>query len=61
MKQKTYLTITPFLFLVIAVVHLIRIWKGWDISIAGSEIPLWASWAALVVASYLSYSGYKLK
>lgn len=60
MKQKTYLTLTPLVFLVIAAVHLIRVWKGWDVTVGDNDIQLWVSWAAVVVAGYLSYSGYQI-
>jgi len=48
MDQKAYNTITAVLFLVIAVLHLLRIIVGWPAQIGGLDIPLWASWLALV-------------
>jgi len=44
-------------FLIVAVVHLLRIIFGWEVRIGGVDIPLWASWIALVAAAALAYPG----
>ena len=60
MDQKAYNTTTAALFLVIAALHLLRIIFGWSAQIGGLDIPLWASWLALVVAGALAYVGFRL-
>jgi hypothetical protein len=60
LDQKAYNTITAALFLVIAALHLLRIIFGWPAQIGGIDIPLWASWLALVVAGALAYVGFRL-
>jgi len=60
MGQKTYFTTTFIVFAVIGVLHLLRILNGWDAEIGGLVIPLWASWVAVLVAGYLSFSAYRL-
>ena len=57
MDQKTYNTITAALFLVMGMLHLLRIIFGWPAQIGGLDIPLWASWLALPVTGALAYSG----
>ena len=59
MNQKTYMTVTATLFLVMAVVHLLRIIFGWQAEIGGLSIPFWASWLAIFVAGALAYFGFK--
>ena len=58
LDQKAYNTITAALFLVIAVLHLARIIFSWPAQIGGLDIPLWASWPALVIAGALAYFGF---
>lgn len=63
LQQRTYLQITGLIFIVIAVLHLLRVllgWKALGISVAGWMVPGWISWIAVVVAGYLAYSAYKL-
>jgi len=57
MQQTAYNTITAVLFLVIALLHLLRIIFGWPAQIGGLDIPVWVSWVALVVAGALAYFG----
>ena len=59
LDQKAYNTITAVLFLVIAVLHLLRIIFAWPAQIGGLDIPLWASWLALVVTGALAYFGFR--
>jgi hypothetical protein len=59
MQQATYNTITAVLFLVIALLHLLRIIFGWPAQIGGLDIPLWASWLALIVTAALAYLGFR--
>lgn len=61
MSPKNYHLVSGIVFLVIAVLHLARIVYGWEASIGGWLVPLWLSWVALVISSYLAYSGLKQK
>ena len=47
------------LFLVIALVHLLRIVFGWPAQLAGWSVPLWLSWLALVVTGALAWFGFR--
>ena len=42
------------IFAIVALMHLLRLVLGWDATIAGTEIPMWVSVAALVIAGSLS-------
>jgi hypothetical protein len=59
MNRNTYLTVTATLFLVVAVVHLLRIILGWHVEIGGLSIPFWLSWLAVLVAGALAYFGFR--
>jgi hypothetical protein len=43
-------TATATLFLVVAIMHLLRIIFGWQVEIGGLSIPFWASWLAFLWA-----------
>ena len=60
MTEKTFSTIAAAIFGVVAVLHLVRILLGWSIIIEGWTVPMWVSWAGLVIAGGLSYFGAKL-
>jgi hypothetical protein len=58
LNRNTYLTVTVTLFLIVAIVHLLRIILGWHVKIGGLSIPLWVSWLAGLVAGALAYFGF---
>ena len=59
MDQKTYNITTAALFLIIALLHLLRVIFGWPAQIGGLDIPLWASWLALIVSGALAWFGFR--
>jgi len=61
MSQKSYYTITGAVFLIIAILHLLRIVNGWPADIGGFIVPMWLSWIAVLLAGYLAYHGLKIK
>ncbi|HEY9583772.1 MAG TPA: hypothetical protein VJI66_02310 [Candidatus Paceibacterota bacterium] len=61
MTKKDFLSIVSALFLIIGIIHLIRIVSGWDVQVGDLMIPVWASWVGVIVAFYLSFQGFKLR
>lgn len=61
MDQRTYARLTGVIFLIIAVLHALRILYRWGAVIGGWMVPMWLSWAALVVAGYLAWWGLSKK
>lgn len=61
MSNNIYYTTVASVFLVIAILHLIRAVKGWEAVIAGASIPIWFSWVAVALAGYLSIRGFQLR
>jgi hypothetical protein len=58
LNQKTYMTVTATLFLVVAIMHLLRIIFGWQVEIGGLSIPFWVSWLGVLLAGALAYLGF---
>lgn len=58
LNRKTYMTVTATLFLIVAIMHLLRIIFGWSVEIGGLSIPFWASWLGVLVAGALAYLGF---
>lgn len=52
--MKTFTTIAVALFALIALLHLLRLFTGWEIVVAGFVIPVWWSAIGLVVAGGLA-------
>ena len=48
------------IFFIIALLHAVRIFYGWEAVIGGLKVPTWVSWIALVISAYLSYAGLSL-
>ena len=57
MEQRTFAVTAGVVFALVALAHLVRIYFGWPIVIGSWSMPMWASWAALVVAGGLAYLG----
>ena len=60
MTARTYFLATAILFSVIALVHLVRIILGWEATVAGWPLPMWLSWAAIVVTAVIAFYGLRL-
>ncbi len=60
MTQNVYLRVTGFIFLLIAILHLLRLVFGWEAVIVERAVPHWLSVVALIVAGYLAYEGFRL-
>ena len=60
MTQKAYLRATGLIFLIIAVLHLLRLIFGWGAVFEGWAVPQWLSVVALIITGYLAYEGFRL-
>lgn len=60
MKQKTFNLVVGVIFLLIALLHVLRLLWGWEAAIGGWEVPMGLSWVALVVSGYLAYTAFRL-
>ena len=53
MSTKAYLIVTGIIFVIVAVLHLLRLIYQWPAEIGAFSMPMWLSCAALFVASVL--------
>ena len=60
MSRKTFLQVAGVIFLVIAVIHLLRIVFGVPATVGGQSIPMWVSWFPLLFMGFLGYQGLRL-
>jgi hypothetical protein len=52
--NKPFTMAAVVIFAIVAVMHLLRFVLGWDATIARTEIPMWVSVLALVIAGVLA-------
>ena len=58
MELSSYSRLAGAIFAIVAVLQLVRAVRGWPVTVAGTAIPIWASWVAFVVAGVLAWSGF---
>lgn len=51
--MKPFTTIAVVVFAVMAIVHLLRLFAGWEVVVAGFAIPVWWSGVGVVIAGAL--------
>ena len=60
MSVQNYALASSIIFLLVALLQLLRIVAQWDVMIGGWHLPLWASVVAVLVAGFLSFAGFRL-
>ena len=53
--MKPFTTVAVVIFALVALMQLLRVALGWEITVNGVLIPLWASVVACVVAATLAF------
>ncbi len=53
--------IAGIVFLVISVVHALRLVFRWDVVIGGWPVPMWVSWVAVALFGVLAYAMWSVK
>jgi hypothetical protein len=59
--MRAYLQISATVFGLIALGHLLRLFRHWPVDLAGYMVPLWVSWVGLVLAGGLSVWALRLR
>jgi hypothetical protein len=59
MSRKTFSWLAGAIFALVALLHLLRIYMGWAVTIDSWSVPTWVSWVGVIVAGGLSYAGLK--
>ena len=52
--KKPFTSLAVLLFAVVALVHLLRLVFGWEVTINGAAVPQWASILGIVIAAGLA-------
>jgi hypothetical protein len=52
--MKPFTTIAAVIFAVIALLHSLRLYSGWEVTVRGMVVSMWASVAGLVIAAGLA-------
>ena len=60
MRIKVFSTICGMIFVIIAVMHILRLSFSWEISIGGFTVPMWISYGAVAIFGYLGYAAFRL-
>jgi hypothetical protein len=60
MTPRIFSLITATLFTLMALLHVLRLLRGWQLTIGDVVVPLWVSWIGLAIAGYLAYQGVKV-
>ncbi len=59
MNTKMYYRVVAGIFSIIAVLHLARLFYGWEATMCGAVIPLWMSAVGAAIAGYLAFRGWQ--
>jgi hypothetical protein len=51
---KPFTTIAVVIFTLMAIVHLLRLFVGWEVTVVGFVIPVWWSAVGLIIAGGLA-------
>jgi hypothetical protein len=60
MNQKLFSLVAGLIFLVVAVIHALRLIFSWHVTFVGWAVPIWVSWIAFLVSGFLAYEGLRL-
>jgi len=53
--KKPFTTIAVGIFALVALVHVLRLVWGWEVTFQGGVVPLWVSWLGIIVAGGLAF------
>jgi len=53
--MKPFTSLAVLVFSLISLLQLLRVVMGWEVTVAGHAVPLWASVVACVVAGALAF------
>ncbi len=61
MSQRAFNLVAGTVFLIVAMLHALRLLLGWEAVIGNWHVPRWVSWPALVLASFLAWTAFRLE
>lgn len=60
MNTRSYAITSSVIFLLVALLHVLRLIQQWDIVIGTWHMPIWTSIMAAIVTGFLSFQGFRL-
>lgn len=57
-QKRRYYFVVSTLFLLVALLHFVRIINGWELVLGDYSIPMWMSWVVVVLLGYLTVRGF---
>ncbi len=60
MSQNTFSLVAGVIFLVMAIMHVLRLVLKWEAVINGRTVPMWVNWVGVPITGYLAYEGFRL-
>ena len=54
---KSYVAISAIIFAIVAIGHLVRIMRGWQVQLGDIGVAMSVSWVALVISAVLTVWG----
>jgi hypothetical protein len=60
MNHSCYSFLAGLIFLLVAVMHGLRLVLHWHVAVQAWAVPSWVSWIALFVSAFLAYTGLRL-
>lgn len=60
LSQKKFFQITAVIFGLVTLLHVLRLFYGWNVSLGDFSIPMAVSIIAPFVSAYLTYNAFKL-
>ncbi len=52
--MKPFTAIAAVIFALVSIMHLLRLFLGWEVTVSGMAVPMWASVLGLVIAAGLA-------
>lgn len=55
MTRKPFSILAVFVFVIVAVLHVVRVVFGWEVIINGAKIPMWVSLLGVAISGVLAF------
>lgn len=60
MKARPYLLVCAVVFLLVALLHLLRVLNGWELQYGPWPVPMWVSWGGTIGPGILGAWAFRL-
>ena len=61
MSKNNFISLAFFIFLIIGVMHALRLINGWEVQVESTVVSMWVSWVAVIFFGFLSWTGFRIK